>query len=158
MKVLGIDPGSRHFGYGIIDSSSMSVITAGTINLKSNQTLAERLEVTFRLMMDIVEKFAPDEMAVEKIFVGKKIPSSFILGYMRAVPVLIAGIKKIPIYEYNSTEIKKAITGYGKAHKIQIKKMVNHFLNLNAKISYDCADALAIALCHINSKLLKLLK
>lgn len=158
MKVLGIDPGSRHFGYGLVDSSSMSIVTAGTINLKANQTLPEKLKTVFEIIMDIVERFGPDEMAVEKIFAGKKIPSSFVLGHIRAIPILVAGIKKIPVYEYNSTEIKKAITGYGKAQKIQIKKMLNHFFNLNFRVSYDCADALAVAVCHINSKYLKLLK
>lgn len=151
MKIIGIDPGSRHFGYGIIDEE-MNLIDAGTLNFKAGLNLPDRLKFIYKRLGEIVENFKPDEMAVEKIFAGKKIPSSFVLGYTRAIAFLVASIYDIPVYEYSSTEIKKALTGYGRAHKIQVKNMIHHFLNINKKISYDCADALAVAVCHINSR------
>lgn len=160
MTVIGIDPGSRHFGYGIVDAAQMKLIYADTINLPNNVKLPYRLRSIYEILMDAVEKYCPQEMAVEKIFAGKKIPSSFILGYARAIAFLVAAQKEISVYEYSSTEIKKALTGYGRAHKIQVKSMVYNFLNIDKhRISYDCADALAVAICHINSRnFLKVLK
>ncbi len=158
MTVIGIDPGSRHFGFGIIDTS-MKLIHAGTFNLSHHLNLPERLKYIYQLLMEVVKTYNPDEMAVEKVFVGKKIPSSFILSYARAIAFLVAAQNEISVYEYSSTEIKKALTGYGRAHKKQVKTMVGNFLNLDRKISYDCADALAVAICHINSRnYLKVLK
>ncbi|MCS7163995.1 MAG: crossover junction endodeoxyribonuclease RuvC [Thermodesulfovibrio sp.] len=152
MKVIGIDPGSRHFGYGVVDSKQMRLIYANTINISNYLSLPHRLKFIYEILIDVVEKYSPNEMAVEKIFAGKKIPSSFVLGYTRAIAFLVAAQKDLPVYEYSSTEIKKALTGYGKADKNQVKKMVYSFLNIDKKISYDCADALAVAICHINSK------
>lgn len=158
MTVIGIDPGSRHFGYGIVNTS-MKLIHAGTINISHGVSLPERLKNIYYSLMEIVKTYNPHEMAIEKVFAGKKIPSSFILSYTRAIAMLVAAEKGISVYEYSSTEIKKALTGYGKAHKKQIKSMVSNFLNLDGKISYDCADALAVAICHINSRnYLKVLK
>ncbi|WP_353684968.1 crossover junction endodeoxyribonuclease RuvC [Thermodesulfovibrio sp. 3907-1M] len=175
MVVIGIDPGSRHFGYGIVDTSTtfgdskfkvqsskfsqIRLIHADTINISHNLSLPDRLKFIYESLLQVIEKYSPYEMAVEKIFAGKKIPSSFILGYTRAIAFLVAAQKNISVYEYGSTEIKKALTGYGRAHKIQVKSMVYNLLNIDKKISYDCADALAVAICHIHSrKLLKVLK
>lgn len=159
MIVIGIDPGSRHFGYGIVDSKMIKFIHAGTLNLSHNVKIPERLNFIYQSLSQIIQLYKPSEMALEKAFVGKQIPSSFILSYVRAIAFLVAAQNGIPVYEYSSTEIKKALTGYGKAHKIQVKSMVKNFLNLNGRISYDCSDALAVAICHINSKSsLKVLK
>lgn len=152
MTVIGIDPGSRHFGYGIVDANEMKLIHANTINLSYSMSLPARLKFIYEALLKVVDRYEPAEMAVEKIFAGKKIPSSFVLGYSRAIAFLVAAQKEIPVYEYSSAEIKKALTGYGRAHKIQVKSMVYNFLNIDKKISYDCADALAVAICHINSK------
>ncbi|MCS7214594.1 MAG: crossover junction endodeoxyribonuclease RuvC [Thermodesulfovibrio sp.] len=152
MTVIGIDPGSRHFGYGIVDAKEMRLIHANTVHLSHETDMPQRLKTIYDILLSIVEDYSPDEMAIEKIFVGKKVSSSFILGYTRAIAFLVAAQKEIPVYEYSSTEIKKALTGYGRAHKIQVKSMVNNFLQIDKKISYDCADALAVAICHINSK------
>lgn len=152
MIVIGIDPGSRHFGYGIVDAQRMRLIYAGTLNLSHNIKIPERLNFIYQSLAEIVEKYKPSEMALEKAFAGKQIPSSFILSYARAIAILVAAQKGISVYEYSSTEIKKALTGYGRAHKIQVKSMVKNFLSLNGRISYDCSDALAVAICHINSK------
>lgn len=159
MTVIGIDPGSRHFGFGIVDKNSMKLIHAGTLNLSHRINLPERLKSIYQKLIEIVEVYNPQEMAVEKAFVGKKIPSSFVLSYARAIAFLVAAQKGILVFEYSSTEIKKALTGYGRAHKIQVKNMVKNFLNLDGRLSYDCADALAVAICHINSRnYLKVLK
>jgi crossover junction endodeoxyribonuclease RuvC len=152
MIVIGIDPGSRHFGYGLVEAKTIKLIHAGTFHLSHIMKIPERLHFLYKSLKEIVELYKPSEMAIEKAFVGKKIPSSFVLSYTRAMALLVAGEKNIPVYEYNSTEIKKALTGYGRAHKIQIKSMVKNFLNHNGKVSYDCSDALAVAICHINSK------
>ncbi len=159
MKVLGIDPGSRHFGYGIVCENTMKIEYAGTLNICSSERIEERLKYIYERLTEIIEKYSPNEMAIEKIFAGRKIPSSFVLGYARGIALLVAAQHGIPVYEYSSTEIKKALTGYGRAHKIQVKGMVKNLLNHNGKISYDCSDALAVAICHIHSKsLLKVLK
>lgn len=159
MIVIGIDPGSRHFGYGIVDAKSMKLIDAGTLNISHIMKIPARLNSIYEALTEIVEVHKPTEMALEKVFVGKQIPSSFVLSYTRAIALLIAAQKSFPVYEYSSTEIKKALTGYGRAHKIQVKSMVKNFLSLNGRLSYDCADALAVAICHINSKTsLKVLK
>lgn len=152
MLVIGIDPGSRHFGYGIIQSEGMKLIQAGTLNFPHSLTIPDRLNAIYDALFEIIETYGPSEMALEKAFVGKQIPSSFVLSYVRAIALLVAAKNKIPVYEYSSTEIKKALTGYGRAHKIQVKSMVKEFLSLNGKISYDSSDALAVAICHINSK------
>lgn len=152
MIIIGIDPGSRHFGYGIVDSQKMRLIHAGTLNLSHNTKIPERLKAIYQSLTQIIEIYKPSEMALEKAFVGKQIPSSFVLSYTRAITLLVAAQKDIPVYEYSSTEIKKALTGYGRAHKVQVKSMVKNFLALNGRISYDCSDALAVAICHINSK------
>lgn len=152
MIVIGIDPGSRHFGYGIVNAQSMTLIHAGTLNISHGIQLPERLKSIYQMLTEIIELYKPSEMALEKAFAGKKIPSSFVLSYVRAIAILVAAQNEIPVYEYSSTEIKKALTGYGRAHKIQVKSMVKNFLNLNRRISYDCSDALAVAICHINSK------
>ncbi|GAB6184305.1 crossover junction endodeoxyribonuclease RuvC [Thermodesulfovibrio hydrogeniphilus] len=158
MRIIGIDPGSRHFGYGIV-SYSMEMIHAGTLHLAHNINIPERLNLIYQTLNEIIEKYQPNEMAIEKAFVGRTIPSSFVLTYARAIALLVAAQHQIPVFEYSSTEIKKAITGYGRADKIQVRSMVRHFLNCDGKFSYDSSDALAVAICHINSKsLLKVLK
>ncbi len=158
MIILGIDPGSRHFGYGVI-STSMEMIYAGTLHLAHNMSIPERLNLIYYKLNEIVEKYQPIEMAIEKAFVGRTIPSSFVLTYARAIAFLVAAQHQMPVFEYSSTQIKKAITGYGRADKTQVRSMVRHFLNCDGKFSYDSSDALAVAICHINSKsLLKVLK
>ncbi|MEJ5226640.1 crossover junction endodeoxyribonuclease RuvC [Thermodesulfovibrio sp.] len=152
MIVIGIDPGSRHFGYGLVDSTTMKLLTAGTFNLSHTIKIPQRLEIIYNSLTEVIDRYSPLEMALEKAFVGKQIPSSFVLSYTRAIALLIAAQKGLEVYEYSSTEIKKALTGYGRAHKIQVKSMVKNFLSLNIRISYDCSDALAVAICHINSK------
>ncbi len=152
MTVIGIDPGSRHFGYGIVNAQKMSLVHAGTLNFSHKLQIPDRLNSIYESLSEIIELYKPSEMALEKAFVGKQIPSSFVLSYVRAIALLVAARKGIPVYEYSSTEIKKALTGYGRAHKIQVKSMVKNFLALNGRISYDCSDALAVAICHINSK------
>lgn len=152
MIVIGIDPGSRHFGYGILDSKQMKLIFAATLNLEHTLEIPHRLNRIYDTLRDVIEQYKPTEMALEKAFVGKKIPSSFVLNYTRAIALLVAAQKGLKVYEYSATEIKKALTGYGRAHKIQVRSMVRNFLSFNGKISYDCADALAVAICHVNSK------
>lgn len=152
MNVIGIDPGSRHFGYGIVDAQRMVLVHAGTLNFFHKVQIPERLNSIYQSLSEIIDLYKPSEMALEKAFVGKQIPSSFVLSYVRAIALLVSARKGIPVYEYSSTEIKKALTGYGRAHKLQVKSMVKNFLALNGRISYDCSDALAVAICHINSK------
>lgn len=157
MIILGIDPGSRHFGYGFIDSTNMQLIFAGTINLPYQLEIPKRLKLIYENLDKKIELYKPHEIALEKAFAGKKIPSSFVLSYARAIAILIAAQRDIPIFEYSSTETKKALTGYGKAHKIQVRSMVKHFLRINGRLSYDCSDALAVAICHIHMKRLNFL-
>lgn len=152
MIVLGIDPGSRHLGYGLVESESLRPICVGTLHIAHSLKIPDRLKLVYDQLCELINKHQPQEIAIEKAFAGKKISSSFVLSYIRAVVFLTAAQRDIPIFEYSSTEIKKALTGYGRAHKVQIKAMVKNFLKLNGRLSYDSADALAVAICHVNSR------
>lgn len=152
MIVLGVDPGSIHFGYGFVDSKTFKAVEVGTLNISPNLEIPRRLKFVYDELSKLIEKNRPSEIAIEKVFAGKRIPSSFVLSYFRAIVFLVAAQQDIPVFEYSSTEIKKALTGYGKAQKVQIKAMVKNLLGLDRRLSYDSADALAVAICHINTK------
>lgn len=162
--ILGIDPGSIHCGFGLIgifckDEKMSSqfeykYITSGRISLPRNKNLNTRIKTLYEEIRKIIKAYKPDAVVVEDIFFAKSIKSALGLGQARGVIILAATLEKIPVYEYSALEVKKAVTGYGKADKNQVKEMVVRILNIKSnmrQLTEDSADALALAICHVNT-------
>ena len=165
--ILGIDPGSIVCGYGIIktvhpeqlgiNSNTDTVyIASGRIMLPSKQPLDVRLKELYSNLTDIIRGYSPHEVAIEKVFFAKSIKAALVLGQARGAALVAAASSGLPVYEYSALEVKKAVVGYGRAEKHQVQSMVSKILNLKTKLSADSADALALALCHLNT--MKILK
>jgi crossover junction endodeoxyribonuclease RuvC len=151
MIILGIDPGTRITGYGVIKyrNNSFSKIANGSINLPADKTIPERLEIIYKEISKIIKKFKPDEFAIETAFYGKNVQSTMKIGYARGVSILCAMHNKLTAYEYSPREVKKSVVGKGAASKEQVAFMIKTLLNIKTeKIKVDESDALAIALCH----------
>lgn len=152
--ILGIDPGSRVTGYGIIRAAGnrQEYVTSGCIRTTSQAELPERLDVIFQGVSQIIEEYSPDELAIERIFMAKSAESALKLGHARGVAI-VAGVNQgLPIHEYEARKIKQAVVGSGAATKGQIQDMVTRLLSLSQNPQSDAADALAIAICHINTQ------
>jgi len=154
MRVLGIDPGSNCTGYGIIEKADrdLKLIVSGAIFVPTAQPMPQRLEKIYVYLLEVIDKFSPQVIALEDIFFAKNFKSALRLGQARGMALLAAAIKKIPVYEYSPLEVKQAVTGYGGAQKEQVQAMVKALLHLKeAPEPYDVADALAAAICHLNT-------
>jgi len=149
MRIIGLDPGLRHMGWGIIDScgSKMVHIANGTCNSQGTD-LALRLSSLFDQLTDIISHYAPDQAAVEQVFVNKDGANSLKLGQARAVCLLVPARAGLPISEYAPNRVKKTIVGAGHATKTQVARMLQMQLGRVEFDSADAADAVAIALCH----------
>ena len=153
MKILGIDPGSRALGYGIIKviSSKIHPVEYGVITLNTKEILSVRLCGIYDGINEIIGKNKPDLICVETPFFGKNANSSFVLGHARGVIMLAVGQSGAKFCEYSPTEIKKAVVGNGLAEKTQVEYMVRTILALpDNKIKDDAFDALACAICGWN--------
>ena len=150
--IVGIDPGSRIMGYGVVKKQRGDIfhIAHGEIKNKRNELLSQCLQKIFDALSEIIQLYAPDAVSIEDIFYGKNIKSLIKLGHVRGVAILAASKKNIPIFEYTPLEIKKAVVGYGRAEKSQIQMMVKAILKLHELPPVDASDALAIAICHAN--------
>jgi crossover junction endodeoxyribonuclease RuvC len=151
MIILGIDPGTRITGYGVIKYSNNSFlkIAHGSIKLPAQKSIPQRLEIIYDELSKIIKKFKPDEFAIETAFYGKNAQSAMKIGYARGVSILCAVHNKLPTSEYSPREVKKSVVGKGAASKVQVAFMIKTLLNIKAeKIKIDESDALAIALCH----------
>jgi crossover junction endodeoxyribonuclease RuvC len=164
MKILGIDPGSIYCGYGFIETQDRKLpasrhykdvlphyMASGRIALPARNPLHERLKELFTNLTEVIDEYGPDEIVIEKMFFAKGIKAAISLGHTRGVVLAAAALTGVDIYEYSALEVKKAVVGYGKADKIQVQKMVREILTIGHPLSYDSADALALALCHANS-------
>lgn len=149
--ILGIDPGSRITGYGLVSSlgNTVKFISCGTIRTQG-EAFAERLQCIFRGIQDVVQEYQPHEASIEEIFHHHNAASALKLGQARGAA--IAGINAIPISGYTPRQVKQAVVGYGGAQKQQVQHMVQRILNLATAPSTDAADALAIAVCHANMR------
>lgn len=153
MIYLGIDPGSRNCGYGIIEVKENRIVGASydIIRLTSKQPLSERIVIIHDTIADVISRFRPDKAAVETIFYGKSIRSAFTLGHVRGAIVLAVAKQGLTVYEYSPREVKKGVTGNGNASKQQVQFMLPKLLGLKStEIPDDAADALAIAFCLYN--------
>lgn len=153
MRILGIDPGLRTTGYGIIESDTFKLIEAGVIRTMSNTPVQDRVRKIFDEISCLVEEYTPQVLVLEKIYSHYKYPTMAILiGHARAMACLVCGKFDIKLVNYPSTRIKKAITGNGHASKLQIQRMVQTLLKLKTPPEpVDVSDALAMAIsyCYI---------
>ena len=151
MRIIGIDPGLRHTGWGIIDKdgSRVSFVAAGVINANTETALSERLAEIFTSLGQIIDEYKPQEAAVEEVFVNVNPTSTLKLGQARGIALLTPAIRKIPVSEYTPNQIKKMIVGVGHAEKTQVDMMVRTLLKTVPQgIPPDASDALAIAITH----------
>ena len=157
VRILGIDPGLRHTGWGIIDSvgNSLSHIADGAIEPDADLTMAERLHYLFVEVSAIVARFHPTECAIEDTFVNKNPVSTLKLGHARAAAMLGPAAAGIPVLEYKPNLIKKSVVGAGHADKTQVATMVRILLPSSRAGSADASDALAVAICHAHHRATK---
>lgn len=153
MIVIGVDPGLIKTGYGVVkyENNTISYITSGTIVTNSKISIELRLKNIFCKLSNILETYKPNFFSIEETFVNNNPVSSLKLGQARGIAILCAGLQNIPVYEYKPNTIKKSVTGVGKAAKVQIGAMIKCLLPIVNIKTEDEADALAIAICHINN-------
>ena len=150
LRILGIDPGSRKTGYGLIEYSENKSrhLDSGFIRLNEKETLSERLFMLSSELGKIIDRLNPNCGAIEKIFYAKNAQSALSLGHARGVILLKFSERQIPIHEYQALKVKQTVVGAGKADKRQIQHMVTILLKINDSLQEDQADALAVALTH----------
>lgn len=147
--ILGIDPGSRITGYGVIriDARKPVYLGSGCIRTGGGE-LPQRLQKIFEGVTQLVKMFNPSFLAIEQVFMARNPDSALKLGHARGSAIVAATAADVPVYEYAARQIKQAVVGYGAAQKPQVQHMVCQLLNLPQNPQEDAADALACALCH----------
>ncbi|GGY65900.1 crossover junction endodeoxyribonuclease RuvC [Cellvibrio zantedeschiae] len=150
--ILGIDPGSRKTGFGIINANGNKTeyVTSGVIRIPEVE-LSERLKIIFNSITQIINQYCPQEMAIEQVFMAKNAASALKLGQARGAAIVAAVALDMPVSEYEARKVKQSVVGNGAADKLQVQHMVKTLLRLPAVPQEDAADALAVALCHANS-------
>ena len=150
MRIIGIDPGSRYTGYGVVEKSGQDFVhlASGRINATRGDSFAERLEIIYRGLETILDEWPAKVAAVETIFTAHNARSTIKLGQARGVALLALRHAELAIHEYAPAKVKKNITGRGRATKHQVVKMIQMRLDLATHLSEDAADALAVAICH----------
>ena len=149
MKILGLDPGLRITGYGVIDQvgQRLEYQASGVVRTEAGE-LPGRLAILFNGVCEMVEQFRPEAAAVEKVFVNVNPQSTLLLGQARGALIAALTHMGLPVFEYTALQVKQAVVGNGHADKVQVQHMVKRLLNLPAEPSADAADALACAICH----------
>jgi len=152
-RILGIDPGSRLTGFGVVDCEGerASYVASGSVNSVDGE-FPERLKMIFRSVSEIVAEYRPDVVAVESVFMHKNAGSALKLGHARSAAICATFELDLTVFEYAPREIKQAIVGTGAATKEQVQHMIRQMLMLDGDPSPDAADALAAALCHANQR------
>ncbi|MCV2885551.1 crossover junction endodeoxyribonuclease RuvC [Aestuariibacter sp. AA17] len=147
--ILGIDPGSRITGYGVVKQvgAKMEYVASGCIRVKGEE-LAGRLNQIFNGVSEIIAQYQPQLFAIEQVFMAKNPDSALKLGQARGAAIVAATCAQLPVAEYSARQIKQSVVGKGSADKTQVQHMVMHLLKLSASPQADAADALAVALCH----------
>jgi crossover junction endodeoxyribonuclease RuvC len=151
--ILGIDPGSRVCGYGLIQATGnkLQYIASGCIRVE-DLPFTQRLKVIHDELSGIIDKYHPTEIALEEIFVGRSAVSALKLGHARGAVIVACANHELPIHEYPPNQIKKALVGRGRADKEQMQHMVMSILSLKARPQKDAADALCVAVCHVHTQ------
>jgi crossover junction endodeoxyribonuclease RuvC len=152
LRIIGIDPGSRITGYGIIDSDGRRsrYVISGCVAI-SGENLAARLNVVFQEVNNLIQAHRPHELAIEQVFMARNAASALKLGHARGAAICAAVSHGLPVAEYSARSIKQAVVGRGGASKEQIQHMVRYLLDLSGSPRADAADALAVALCHAHT-------
>jgi crossover junction endodeoxyribonuclease RuvC len=150
--ILGIDPGSRFTGFGIIQAQDKNLryLTSGVVKA-DQENFPQRLRTIFVGLQSIMDEYKPTELAIEQVFMHDNAASAIKLGQARGVAIAATFAHDLQVYEYSARQIKQAVVGYGNAAKSQIQSMIQQLLNLSAAPQADAADALACALCHFHS-------
>ncbi len=152
MKILGIDPGTVVMGYGVIESENdeIALVDFGAITVSERAEIGERLSQLYNEILDVILRHRPDVVAVEQPFISKNVRSAMAIGRAQAIALLAAAGKGIPTYEYTPAKVKQQVTNYGASSKEQVQEMVRILLGL-AEVPQpnDAADALAVAICHV---------
>ena len=155
-RILGIDPGSRATGYGVIEKKGNRVyyVTCGVIRLGDKYAFSDRLKIIFDSLCEVIAAHKPVVAAVEDVFVAANPRTALKLGHARGVAVMAALHSGLKVYDYTPRLVKQAVVGYGNADKHQMQQMVRVLLQLSATPSTDAADALAVAMCHANQTII----
>ncbi len=148
--ILGVDPGSRHTGFGVLqgEGDQLLHLASGSIKAGSRPPLESRLCRIFDGLSELIQKHQPQAIALEEIFLGTNVHSAFTLGQVRGVVLLLAARADVPIFHYSPLVVKKAVVGYGQASKTQVQLMVKHLLRIEVADQH-AADALAVCMCHL---------
>ncbi|WP_404402053.1 crossover junction endodeoxyribonuclease RuvC [Idiomarina seosinensis] len=155
--ILGIDPGSRLTGYGIVQRQGRKLhyLGSGCIRVTGTPaqplTLAEKLKRIHNSVVELITQFQPDQFAIEQVFMARNPDSALKLGQARGAAIVAAACHELPVAEYSARQIKQAVVGTGAADKTQVQHMVVALLNLSRTPQADAADALAVAICHANA-------
>lgn len=149
IRILGIDPGSRLTGFGIIDAdgSSIRLVAAGCVRSVADDFPA-RLKIVYDGMLEVVSQYLPEVIAIEQVFVQKNADSALKLGQARGAAICAGLARELPVYEYATRQVKQALVGKGGADKHQVQYMVKILLNFRGELPLDASDALAVAVCH----------
>ena len=153
MRVLGIDPGSDRTGYGCVETNGTHhcLVTCGAVATRGAVSFSDKLLTIHREITRLIVECHPDSVAVENLFAAVNMRSALKLGHVRGVAMLAAIEADVDVAEYSPTEVKRAVVGYGRAEKHQVQQMVKLLLGLpTAPSPHDVADALAVAICHLN--------
>jgi crossover junction endodeoxyribonuclease RuvC len=150
VRILGIDPGVRVTGFGVVDrlGSEITYVTSGCIRTPALDSLPERLAVILAALGEVIAAYRPREVALEKVFVNVNPASTLALGQARGTAICAAVSARLPVAEYTALQVKQAVVGTGHARKEQVQEMVKRLLRLSGAPSADAADALACAICH----------
>ena len=150
LRVLGIDPGSRCTGYGIVEvqGTQLSYVASGCIRLDGEAELWRRLQAIFTGVTAVIGRYRPQVMAVEQAFLARNVQSTVKLAEARAAAMVAASSCELEVSEYSARQIKQAVVGYGAATKEQVQYMIRQSLQVSGRLQADAADALACAICH----------
>lgn len=153
MRILGVDPGLRRTGFGVIDvlGSRLKYVASGTIIVPSDVSLPERLKVILDNLREVVRQTQPDVAALEIVFVNTNPQSTLLLGQARGAAMCALADSDLTVHEYTALQVKKSVVGHGKAAKEQVQMMVQQLLGLEGVPQPDPADALACAICHAHT-------
>ena len=155
MLILGVDCGSRVTGYGLIESvgRETQAVDYGTIRLPERLELPERLCMLAGGLRQVLDRFSPDEAAVEDVFTQKNMRSALVLAHVRGAAMLSIAEAGVPVASYSPATVKNSVVGHGSANKEQVRQMVSVLLGVRETIDpLDVSDALAVALCHANRR------
>lgn len=154
MLTLGIDPGTATTGYGFVEGRGdrLTLVECGILSTPAGEPLPRRLQQIYGGLTRLIEERRPESVAVEELFFSRNARTALAVGHARGVTLLAATMLGLPVYEYTPLQVKQAVTGYGRADKAQVQGMVRVLLRLAAAPEPDdAADAVAIAICHLQS-------